>query len=291
MTTVFIAGSISIKNLHQKVRERIGKIVASQFNVVVGDASGADTSIQKCLHKSGAHNVTVYCTGREPRNNVAKWPVFQVESDASEGSRAFYTAKDLEMARNSDYGLMIWDCKSTGTLSNVIELLKERKKSAVFVNKMTDFVTVSDRQGLAHLLTFMSEHARRKAEEKIGLSSKIAGLAQDQLSLDVSNSDSQADKLKLSGDEDKSRSERSFESENMKLRMALVTALTEHITHAQLSQSQAAKVLGVSQPRISDLTRGKIELFGLDSLVNMAEMAGLSVEMQVFKRLHSFHRV
>ncbi len=38
------------------------------------------------------------------------------------------------MARNSDYGLMIWDCKSTGTLSNVIELLRDRKKTVVFAN-------------------------------------------------------------------------------------------------------------------------------------------------------------
>jgi hypothetical protein len=50
MTTVFIAGSISISRLDEKVQERINKIVSSDFNVVVGDADGADTSIQHCLH-------------------------------------------------------------------------------------------------------------------------------------------------------------------------------------------------------------------------------------------------
>jgi predicted XRE-type DNA-binding protein len=48
-----------------------------------------------------------------------------------------------------------------------------------------------------------------------------------------------------------------------------------------LSQSEAARLLGVTQPRISDLMRGKIELFGLDTLVNMIGAAGLRVEMDV----------
>jgi len=43
------------------------------------------------------------------------------------------------MADVADYGLMIWDAKSTGTLSNVIELLKRKKKAVVFVNKEKTF--------------------------------------------------------------------------------------------------------------------------------------------------------
>ncbi len=53
MTTVFIAGSINIKNLDPKVKERINNIVASDFEVVVGDAGGADTSIQEYLLSLG----------------------------------------------------------------------------------------------------------------------------------------------------------------------------------------------------------------------------------------------
>ncbi|HZT18213.1 MAG TPA: XRE family transcriptional regulator [Dongiaceae bacterium] len=71
------------------------------------------------------------------------------------------------------------------------------------------------------------------------------------------------------------------QAENMKLRSALMMALRDHINRAGLSQSQAAKVFGVTQPRISDLVRGKIDLFGLDTLVNMAAAAGLRVEMRV----------
>jgi len=193
MTTVFIAGSISINRLHKKVQERIGKIVSADFDVVVGDADGADTSIQRCLTDYGATKVTVYCAGDAPRNNVADWPVHNVYPRAKAGSRAYFTAKDLEMARNSDYGLMIWDSKSTGTLSNVVELLRQKKKSVVFVNKYDDFVNVSDKNGLDELLTCMSAHARAKAEEKVNLSKMIAEIEQDQLLLEATNERPSAD--------------------------------------------------------------------------------------------------
>lgn len=75
----------------------------------------------------------------------------------------------------------------------------------------------------------------------------------------------------------------SEEAENMKLRSALMMALKAHITRAGLSQSQAAKLFGVTQPRVSDLMRGKINLFGLDALVNMAAAAGLHIEMRVLE--------
>ncbi len=71
------------------------------------------------------------------------------------------------------------------------------------------------------------------------------------------------------------------EAENMKLRSFLLTALTNHLTRTEMSQAQAAVLLGVTQPRVSDLMRGKISLFGLDALVNMATAAGLHIEMRV----------
>ena len=71
------------------------------------------------------------------------------------------------------------------------------------------------------------------------------------------------------------------QAENMKLRSTLIMALKDHIARAGLSQSEAAKLLGVTQPRVTDLMRGKIELFGLDTLVNMIGAAGMRVEMRV----------
>jgi len=73
------------------------------------------------------------------------------------------------------------------------------------------------------------------------------------------------------------------QAENMKLRSALMIALQEHIRHADLSQAKTAKLFGVTQPRVSDLMRGKIDLFALDTLVNMAAAAGLHVELTIRK--------
>ena len=57
--------------------------------------------------------------------------------------------------------------------------------------------------------------------------------------------------------------------------------LSHYIANAELSQAEAAEVFGVTQPRISDLVRGKINLFTIDTLVNMAKAAGLRVEIQL----------
>ena len=71
------------------------------------------------------------------------------------------------------------------------------------------------------------------------------------------------------------------EAENMKLRSALMMALEDHIQRRGWTQAEAARHLGLTQPRISDLCRGKINLFSLDMLVNMVAAAGLHIEVKV----------
>ena len=71
------------------------------------------------------------------------------------------------------------------------------------------------------------------------------------------------------------------QAENMKLRSTLMIALKDHIARIKLSQSQAAKLLGVTQPHLSDLMRGKIKLFRLDTFVIVIDATGLHVEMPV----------
>lgn len=74
------------------------------------------------------------------------------------------------------------------------------------------------------------------------------------------------------------------EAENMRLRSVLITALKNHITRTEMSQSQAAKLFGVTQPRISDLRRGKINLHGLNALVDMAAASGDQLEGMPYLR-------
>ena len=70
-------------------------------------------------------------------------------------------------------------------------------------------------------------------------------------------------------------------AENMKLRSELAMALQKHITENKLTQAAAARLFGISQPRVSDLVRGKIHLFALDTLINMASAAGMRVELRI----------
>ncbi|HKV10345.1 MAG TPA: helix-turn-helix transcriptional regulator [Thermoanaerobaculia bacterium] len=74
------------------------------------------------------------------------------------------------------------------------------------------------------------------------------------------------------------------EAENLKIRTDLMIELTSLIEAQGLTQEAAAKLLGVTQPRISDLMRGKIDRFSVDSLIEMLGHAGASVSFVVTRR-------
>lgn len=68
---------------------------------------------------------------------------------------------------------------------------------------------------------------------------------------------------------------------NMKVRAELMTALQERVQKQGGTQAEKAAMLGVTQPRLNDLLRGRIDKFSLDALVNLASHAGLSVNLRV----------
>jgi predicted XRE-type DNA-binding protein len=69
--------------------------------------------------------------------------------------------------------------------------------------------------------------------------------------------------------------------ENLKLRSALMIQITERLKNQGLTQTQAAEILRITQPRVSALLKGRINDFRLDSLVDMAHRLGLHVSIQV----------
>jgi len=71
------------------------------------------------------------------------------------------------------------------------------------------------------------------------------------------------------------------EARNLRMRSEVMTALRRFIEKEGLTQAAAARRLKVTQPRISDLTQGKISRFSLDTLVNMLVDAGLGVELRI----------
>ena len=173
MEKVFIAGSIGIKNLDSKVTSKINNVINSQLDIVLGDANGVDSSVQHYLSEKKVENVTVFCSGDEPRNNLGRWKIHPVSTKYAPNTRAFYKAKDLAMANSCNYGLMIWDSKSPGTLSNILELLHQNKSAWVYVNKVKDFIKVANYHDFEQLLKHMSHSALEKADKKISLKKKL----------------------------------------------------------------------------------------------------------------------
>ena len=74
------------------------------------------------------------------------------------------------------------------------------------------------------------------------------------------------------------------EAANLQLRSDLMIQLRKRLTALGTTQEQAARLLGVSQPRISDLMRGKIDRFSIDTLVKLLGMTGADVRVSVRNR-------
>jgi len=70
---------------------------------------------------------------------------------------------------------------------------------------------------------------------------------------------------------------------SMRARATLMMELENIIKQRDMTQAEAAALFGVTQPRVSDLMRGKINLFSLDCLIDMATVAGLEPHVTIKK--------
>jgi predicted XRE-type DNA-binding protein len=68
---------------------------------------------------------------------------------------------------------------------------------------------------------------------------------------------------------------------NMKARSKMMLAIRDTVESWDVTQAAAAKRLGLTQPRMNDLVRGRINKFSLDALINLAARAGLSIRVEV----------
>jgi len=152
MTNVFIAGSRRISRLPAEVRSRIDRMVEQGFQILVGDANGADKAVQRYLSGKQYRNVLVHCMENRCRNNLGNWPVHSVTS--ARGARGFdyYSTKDRVMADAAEYGLMLWDGKSKGTINNVVNLSRGSKIVVVYIAPTRAFLTVRAPEDLPSLL-------------------------------------------------------------------------------------------------------------------------------------------
>ena len=166
MKVVFIGGSRRLPRINDVIRARLDAIVEGGLAVIVGDANGADRAVQAFLAEHQYPHVTVYHSGRQSRNNVGGWPAKSVETKSAKKDFAFYAAKDRAMAEAADYGFMLWDGDSKGTLSNIFNLLELGKKVVVYFSPKGRCTTVVRRDDLQPLLHDCSAEARSAFESR-----------------------------------------------------------------------------------------------------------------------------
>ncbi len=140
MIKVFLGGSRRISKLNTDVRSRLDRIMEKNLIALVGDANGADKSIQAYLHEKNYVFVEIFCAGGKCRNNVGGWTVRSISHGHQRRDFDFYASKDRVMADEGSVGLMIWDGKSLGTLMNIRRLIRQEKKVAVYVSPDKKFI-------------------------------------------------------------------------------------------------------------------------------------------------------
>ena len=133
---VFISGSKSISKLPDEVKSLLDTFIATDAEILVGDCYGVDAVVQMYLDSKGYSNVIVYCSGETPRNNFVTGAKVCSCAEAAKGltGSAFHYVKDIQMARDCDQALMVWDGKSKGTAEN-IRRMKELNKPYKVINR------------------------------------------------------------------------------------------------------------------------------------------------------------
>lgn len=135
---IVLGGSRHLEFIPNDIAERLMEWMESSSEFLVGDAPGTDRAFQMFLKSKKYPAVTVYTSANEIRNNLGNWQVEKVESGLKSKSNAVHAFKDRKMSHLADLGLMIWDCKSAGTLSNVIDLLDQGKNCFIWVAPDSD---------------------------------------------------------------------------------------------------------------------------------------------------------
>jgi hypothetical protein len=151
-STVFVAGSRQISRLPAEVKIRLDTMIQKGFKILVGDANGADKAVQRYLAQKSYPNVLVHCMKDHCRNNIGNWPTRQLAAPRGAKGFDYYSVKDRAMAEAAEYGLMIWDGKSKGTVNNVVNLSRDHKPVVVYIGPTRLFRTIKTLEDLRDLL-------------------------------------------------------------------------------------------------------------------------------------------
>ena len=169
MTKVFIAGSRHLSRLNADVKHRIDTMIEKGFTVLVGDANGADKAVQRYLEEKHYRDVIVHCMEGHCRNNVGNWPAREVPPPPGARGFVYYSTKDKVMADDSDYGLMLWDGESKGTLNSVINMVRQNKPVVVYLAPRKTFQNLRSQADVADLLSNCDRASVERFERELGI--------------------------------------------------------------------------------------------------------------------------
>jgi hypothetical protein len=173
MIKVFFGGSRKIGRLNHAIKERANNIIANEYLILLGDANGADKAMQEYLDEKNYKNVLVFCMGNVCRNNLGNWETRSVHSSRTKKDFDYYSAKDILMGKEADYGFMLWDGKSKGTLNNILNLYEHNKKVLVYFSPAKSFYTVENEQDFWKLLRECDPDLLKKFDRSIRVISRI----------------------------------------------------------------------------------------------------------------------
>lgn len=180
MQSVFIAGPIKIKNIDENIQSTVQTIIRNNLNILIGDANGLDKGIQQYLADQHYSNVTVYCINK-PRNNLGGWAVKAVTVSEDKLSFDEYIKKDKQMADKTDFGFMIWNGISNGTLNNILNLIEQNKKLKMYFTPEKKIITIRSIRDLEKVLDLCKKGDLEKIDRKIHLFERMKNIAQGSL--------------------------------------------------------------------------------------------------------------
>ena len=134
--TIFLGGSKIINRISTKNKDQLVDLMNLGHNIIIGDCMGADLQMQKILQENNYKKVTVYYSGDRPRFNLGNWKTKHVSSSKLMSDYERQKLKDNQMAKDCDYGYMLLQGLTKGTMANVEELVKLNKNCEVV---LTDY--------------------------------------------------------------------------------------------------------------------------------------------------------
>jgi len=173
MKIVFIGGSRQLGRLNKAMKERTDNIISSGYLVLVGDANGADKAVQTYLAEKCYPHVIVFCAGATCRNNIGQWETRHIQTHREKRDFKHYAIRDKRMGVEADYGLMLWDGNSKGTLNNIVNLLEQHKSVLVYFSPKRAFYTLKTFRDLETLLALCNRITIDKLEKALNLRERV----------------------------------------------------------------------------------------------------------------------